>query len=335
MDYCVRAGSLAGYQELVNELGANPISLLKQAGFLPSHLRDADNMIVYEKVSHLLELTALQLADPLFGFKLGLRQGIRALGLIGAHMAQQENIATALSIARKYSFMHVQGAQLALTHLTAKQCELQISLVINELSRSTQVVQLSIALIYRILRDMAGADFELQCICLQQAISHEQQKILRKMFQCEVVPQAQNNALLFSSHILMKKPIRPDNLITDIIHQQFQLNSASVVLPISDLVKHSITMLLPTGECNKDSVALNLGMHPKKLERSLKEAGTSFREVLNETRKSITLRTLEMSNMSMTTLALNLGYAEFSVFSRSFKHWFGLSPRAFKRQIKK
>ena len=118
MDYCVRAGSLAGYQELVNELGENPISLLKQAGFLPSHLRDADNMIVYEKVSHLLELTALQLADPLFGFKLGLRQGIRALGLIGAHMAQQENIATAGYCVNIH--LCVCKARLALTHLTAK-----------------------------------------------------------------------------------------------------------------------------------------------------------------------------------------------------------------------
>ena len=34
--------------------------------------------------------------------------------------------------------------------------------------------------------------------------------------------------------------------------------------------------------------------------------------------------------MSLTNLALNLGYADFSAFSRAFNVWFGVSPTEFK-----
>jgi AraC-like DNA-binding protein len=36
--------------------------------------------------------------------------------------------------------------------------------------------------------------------------------------------------------------------------------------------------------------------------------------------------------MSVTDLALNLGYADVSVFSRHFKQWTGLSPRNWQQQ---
>ncbi|ASD69518.1 hypothetical protein B1L02_21840 [Pseudoalteromonas piscicida] len=93
-------------------------------------------------------------------------------------------------------------------------------------------------------------------------------------------------------------------------------------------------MLLSTGDCNKKNIALSLGLHPKKLERTLQEHQTSYRDLLEETRKEIALRMLQLGDVSMTTLALNLGYSELSAFSRSFKTWFGVSPNHYKNRVK-
>lgn len=70
-----------------------------------------------------------------------------------------------------------------------------------------------------------------------------------------------------------------------------------------------------------------MGMHPKKLQRLLKMQGTTYRDLLENVRKKEALRMINAGNVSLTDLALQLGYAELSgIFSRNFKHWFGTSP---------
>lgn len=59
--------------------------------------------------------------------------------------------------------------------------------------------------------------------------------------------------------------------------------------------------------------------------RSACSAGTSFSRLLQETRLEIAKQNLLRDKTSITDLALNLGYADVSVFSRHFKQWTGLS----------
>jgi AraC-like DNA-binding protein len=77
-----------------------------------------------------------------------------------------------------------------------------------------------------------------------------------------------------------------------------------------------------------------MGMHPKKLQRLLKTQGTTYRDLLENVRKKEALRMIDTSNLSLTDLALQLGYAELSIFSRNFKHWFGMSPSEWREKHK-
>jgi AraC-like DNA-binding protein len=43
---------------------------------------------------------------------------------------------------------------------------------------------------------------------------------------------------------------------------------------------------------------------------------------------------IDSGNVSLTDLALQLGYAELSIFSRNFKHWFGMSPSEWREKHK-
>jgi len=72
-----------------------------------------------------------------------------------------------------------------------------------------------------------------------------------------------------------------------------------------------------------------MNMHPRVLQRRLKDAGTSYQKLLTNTRKEISKRYLEESSISITELSDILGYKESSVFSRAFKRWFGMSPQKF------
>ena len=59
--------------------------------------------------------------------------------------------------------------------------------------------------------------------------------------------------------------------------------------------------------------------------------GTSYRELLQQVRRDLAIQHLQQRTVSVTDLALQLGYAEIAVFSRHFKRWTGLSPKAWQR----
>ena len=80
MTAMVRAQSLRGYRELVNDLGGNPNRLLRKAGVdpgAPDHLTD---FISFESLIDLLEHSAADLNCPDFGLRLAERQDIGILG---------------------------------------------------------------------------------------------------------------------------------------------------------------------------------------------------------------------------------------------------------------
>jgi AraC-like DNA-binding protein len=86
---------------------------------------------------------------------------------------------------------------------------------------------------------------------------------------------------------------------------------------------------LPAGEPTEEAAARSLGMSLRNLQRRLEEEGTSYREALNETRRDIARSYLDASHTSITEIAFLLGFADTSGFSRAFRRWTGLSPRAY------
>ncbi len=88
---------------------------------------------------------------------------------------------------------------------------------------------------------------------------------------------------------------------------------------------------LPAGEPGEEAAARSLGMSLRNLQRRLEEEGTTYRDALNETRREIARARLEEGRTSVTEIAFLLGFADTSSFSRAFRRWTGVSPRAYLR----
>jgi AraC-like DNA-binding protein len=97
-----------------------------------------------------------------------------------------------------------------------------------------------------------------------------------------------------------------------------------------DDVKQALARELPVGEADQSALAKSLGMSRRTMQRRLAEAGTSFQDVLDETRREATERLLRKGSMSLTDVAFALGYSEISSFYRAFKRWTGTSPQAYR-----
>lgn len=74
------------------------------------------------------------------------------------------------------------------------------------------------------------------------------------------------------------------------------------------------------------STARSLGVSPRALQRELQLMGTTFRAILDDLRRDLALAYLAERKYAIADIAFLLGFAEPSVFHRSFKKWTGLTP---------
>lgn len=63
----------------------------------------------------------------------------------------------------------------------------------------------------------------------------------------------------------------------------------------------------------------------------LRKTGHSYQQLLNEVRRELAKQYLRDQRHSIRDIAFLLGFAEPSVFVRSFRRWTGQTPGAFRR----
>lgn len=96
-------------------------------------------------------------------------------------------------------------------------------------------------------------------------------------------------------------------------------------------VRGEIYQLLADGEPSLDQVAERLGLGARTLQHRLKQQGPGFQEVLDGLRRSLAEIFLRDQRLSLTDIALLLGFSEQSSFTRAFRRWRGVSPAAWRR----
>ncbi len=83
-----------------------------------------------------------------------------------------------------------------------------------------------------------------------------------------------------------------------------------------------------------DDVARDLNLSTRTLRRRLTEAGTSYRALLDEVREALAEEMLATTPLSVSDVAVRLGYSEASTFIYAFKRWKGTTPAAFQRSLR-
>lgn len=80
-------------------------------------------------------------------------------------------------------------------------------------------------------------------------------------------------------------------------------------------------------------VAVALGVSERTLRRQLDAEATSFRALLDEVRAGKARQLLGSGNISVESVARQLGYAEPASFIRAFQRWTGTTPAAYRRSL--
>lgn len=95
-------------------------------------------------------------------------------------------------------------------------------------------------------------------------------------------------------------------------------------------VYEAIVRRVSQGQVRVASVAEDLGLAPRTLQRKLADAGSSFQQVLDEARFALARDYLRQPGLSLVDIAFLLGYQEQSAFTHAFREWSGTNPGAWR-----
>lgn len=148
-------------------------------------------------------------------------------------------------------------------------------------------------------------------------------------FQCPVSFGHDRTTVVFSADYL-SLPIRFGDAGLRMLLEQ-QAEALLRTLPDNDVFEHDLQQALVRGlhrgEPTLEKVAYGLNVSTRTLQRRLSERGLQFHALLETTRLELARDYLADPNLSLTEIALLLGYSEQSAFTRAFKRWTGLTPR--------
>ena len=96
-------------------------------------------------------------------------------------------------------------------------------------------------------------------------------------------------------------------------------------------VRRLLVQILPSGKADQDTIANRLYRSTSTLQRQLSAEGTSYRDILETTRRSLAEKYLRDGDYSQAEIAYMVGFSDQSNFARAFKRWTGMSPGRFRK----
>jgi AraC-like DNA-binding protein len=96
-------------------------------------------------------------------------------------------------------------------------------------------------------------------------------------------------------------------------------------------VRARIIEHLPMGPPSQSSIAQSLNMSLRNLQRRLHEEDTSYKSLLDETRRELAAQYIRESRRSISEITYLLGFSEPTNFTRAFKRWTGVSPQEYRK----
>jgi AraC-like DNA-binding protein len=332
----IRAQALTGYSPLVRELGGSPEPLLKAFGLQKAEDSDAaEQMVDLRKVIGLYEATAAKLDCPDFGLRLSAYQGLDLAGPVALLVYNAPTVADALTLASRFMPFESPNLQFELVRDQVRgRHRIVHELKVDACPERRQQIEYDIRAVTKTLYLLTDSRSAVKYVTFRHAAVLPL-GVYREHLSCPVRFGEAENAVVIDSRVLGKS-VAGRNPEIHRIAEGF-LKSVIDVLPrdLAGKVEALISQQLMNPKCTIDLIAGQLAMHPRTLQRRLREDDTRFDVLIDNVRKSRAADYLAQPDMRLTTVTHLLGYTRQTSLNQSCLRWFGCSPLQVRKQVNK
>jgi AraC-like DNA-binding protein len=310
--------------------GVDPEPLLAKAGIDAHRAAVSGSRVSREAILQLWELAAAATHDPSVGLVIGSKVRATTFYALGMAFLTCETLTESLEIlCRYYRVIATVPLELKL-QAGAKVSRLEIAYIDPAYPLAPIPFDSFIASIVGLCRLAMSPEFNPVEVRLAFADNHRGGDY-EALFKAPVVFGTNKNALVFATDELnVPLPGRS----ADVLHASDRIldNYLAALNPdeISTEVRKLLLTLLPTGHANQELVSKRLHMSRSTLHRRLRDENTNYKELLDDTRRSLAIEYVREGSYALGYIAFLLGFSDQSNFSRAFRRWTGQSPKAFR-----
>lgn len=313
-------------------VGLDVRALFRDAGLNYEDLNDRDARIDGDSISLLWELAVARSGDPNLGLANSDVLHPGSLDMIMHVMMSSPDLGAAVSRFIRYMRLVSHVADISLVRNDAGYV---FTLHIDGLTRPVPRARVDFALvmILNIMRWLTALNLRPLAAGFPYAAAGELEAY-RQAFRCPLQFNAPSHQLHFAaSDVLAPLPTANPALqeLTDrVASDHLTLLDSTRVVP---RVKHIVVQRLPDGEPLRARIAEVLGMSERTLQRRLDAEGTSFNELVDQTRRELAKQYLRSRKIAIAEVGYLLGFSDQSTFYRACKRWFGTSPGDYRSSV--
>ena len=317
--------------ESAKQFGIDPERLFAEAAIDPALRHDPSARISADQLDRLIWTAKQESRDDAFAFHLVEQVHPSYYGVMGYGWLASETLRKAFELLCRYQKLLSDDVIARLedtgTHLKV---ELEWQSDVERDPALRERVRLSNAV--RLCRINCGESFNPDKVFFMQP-EPERPAAYYAYFRCELEFDAGASALLINAEMADRQLPGHDPQLLMLFEKQIIEHLAR--LDASDIVGQTKSIIfdqLPFGQVVLADIAERLHMSERTLKRRLKESGTSFKEILANTRRELGEKYIQDSSLSLTEIAYMLGFSDSSSLSRAYKGWTGKSPSEYRSQ---
>ena len=328
----VRIAPLGGIPEFLRQFGVDPAGLLQRHGLSEATSFDnPDATVPLALAGSLLKDCVQATACPCFGLRLGQRADASVLGALGQLLGNAPDVRTALEELVANLDLHDRGAAATL-EVSAADCILGYEVYEHGVEGTDQLGDYSMAVCWNIMRSLCGPEWLPTEVRFRHGNPVDVEPY-RSFFRAPLRFNAGHNGVVFSTRwlsqpIALANPGLRQHSIDRIDLLRVNLNQS-----FRDQAHKVLVTLIGSQGGSREQLATCFSIHPRTLNRRLKEAGTSFQKLHNEVRGEMARQLLRDTKRSIAAIAALLEYSDVTAFNRAFSHWEGTSPAKWRKRM--
>ncbi|KAF7963419.1 AraC family transcriptional regulator [Cupriavidus sp. UYMU48A] len=325
MSSLVRAAALTNYSEVARAAGLDPVRMLYDAGLSPSALRDPDLMIPVERVGRLLQASATLSGNESFGLCMAESRLLSNLGAVGLLIRDQATLRDSLAMLMRYQGM-LNGA----LSLAVEECGglviIREALTAGTAHQRRARVELALGVMVRVIRQLLKPDWAPRRVCFEHPAPRDL-STHERFFGPHIEFDYDFNCIICAKADLDARNPSADPAMARYAQQLIDASAVSQHATMSEDVRRTVLLLLPSGRCSIEQVAEQLGVVCRTVQRRLADEGQSFSSIVAGVRTELATRHVIESDRPLTEVATLLGFSAPSAFSRWYQAQFGCSPK--------
>lgn len=325
MPKMARTSLLRSVFELAEQSGLDRSHILKEIELDAETASDAAALIPAHKLIDALEYAAAVTEREDFGLVIDQAVGHRSLGAVGVLIENCRTVAEAVAEGTRY--LHLHNAALKYT-LTPRHDHYVFRAQINARGKyePRHYIEALLGMSVSFFRRMLGAEWH----PVKVTMSHERlgpATAYHNAFGCPVEFGQKMNTVVVRRQDFDRRIERTDPRIKELARSALDDWDHEQGDNVVGEARTVIRSLLPLGKANAGEVARSLSLSPRVLQRRLADAGTTFTQVLKDTRLAIMREQLARKGATVAKIAPILGLSDASAVSRFLREQVGQSAR--------